>query len=93
MTSMANLLSMDPLVIDMHSSEPSYVQLARQLRDRISSGQIAPREPLPSISYIKGETGLAVGTIRHAIELLVSEGWAYTVPGRGTYAAKPPGSG
>ena len=53
-------------------------------------GQIAPREPLPSISYIKAETGLAVGTIRHAIELLTAECWAYTVPGRGTYAAKPP---
>jgi DNA-binding GntR family transcriptional regulator len=39
-----------------------------------------------------GETGLAVGTVRHAIALLADEGWAYTVPGRGTYAAKPSAS-
>jgi DNA-binding GntR family transcriptional regulator len=93
MTGMASLLTMDPLVIDTHSSEPSYVQLARQLRDRITAGQIAPGEPLPSITAMTGETGLAVGTVRHAIALLADEGWAYTVPGRGTYAAKPPGSG
>jgi DNA-binding GntR family transcriptional regulator len=42
---------------------------------------------LPSITFIHQETGLAVGTIRHAIEVLVTEGWAYTVPGRGTFAA------
>jgi DNA-binding GntR family transcriptional regulator len=90
MTSMVNLSIMERLVIDTHSPEPSYLQLARQLRDRITNGQIAPREPLPSITYLTGETGLAVGTVRRAIALLVDEGYAYTVPGRGTYAAKPP---
>jgi len=33
------------------------------------------------------ETGLAVGTVRRAIAVLVDEGVAYTVPGRGTYPA------
>ena len=46
-----------------------------------------PREPLPSITYLTGETGLAVGTVRKAIAVLVQEGLAYTVPGRGTFAA------
>ena len=92
MTSMATLMIMDRLVIDPHGAEPSYRQLASQLRQRIESGQIGPREPLPSLTYIQGETGLAVGTIRHAIGVLVTEGWAYTVPGRGTFAAeKRPG--
>ena len=92
MTSMVTLWIMDRLVIDPHAPEPSYRQLAAQLRERITSGQIGPREALPSITYIQQETGLAVGTIRHAIEVLVTEGWAYTVPGRGTFAAeKRPG--
>lgn len=76
------------ITVNMHSPEPGYQQLARQLRERITSGQIAPREALPSITYLTGETGLAVGTVRRAIALLVEEGYAYTVPGRGTYAAK-----
>ena len=78
----------DRLVIDTHSPEPSYLQLARQLRERIRDGRIGSREALPSITYLTGETGLAVGTVRHAISVLVDEGYAYTVPGRGTYAAE-----
>ena len=46
-----------------------------------------PREPLPSITQLTGETGLAVNTVRRAIAVLVEEGWAYVVPGRGTFAA------
>jgi len=89
MTSMVTLLIMEPLVIDTHSPEPSYQQLARQLRERIASGKIAPRQALPSIQYMVQETGLAVGTVRRAVDVLVQEGYAYTVPGRGTYAGAP----
>jgi DNA-binding GntR family transcriptional regulator len=84
------MLIMEPLVIDTHSPEPSYQQLARQLRDRIESGQLEPRSPLPSITYLVQETGLAVGTVRRAIAVLVEEGHAYTVPGRGTFVTAPP---
>ena len=74
-------------VINVHAPEPSYLQLASQLRARIASGEIGPREALPSITYLTGETGLAVGTVRKAIGVLVDEGLAYTVPGRGTFAS------
>jgi GntR family transcriptional regulator len=83
---MFTLVIMRRLVIDPHSDVPSYRQLADQLRARITSGEIAPREPLPSITYIRQETGLAVGTIRAAIAVLTEEGSAYVVPGRGTFA-------
>ncbi len=87
MISRATLISVDRLVIDPHGPEPSYKQLADLLRARITSGEIGPREPLPSITYLTGETGLAVGTVRRAIAVLVEEGLAYTVPGRGTFAS------
>jgi DNA-binding transcriptional regulator YhcF (GntR family) len=89
MTSVVTVSAMaDRLVIDRRSSEPSYRQLARQLRDRIRDGRIGPGDALPSISYLTGETGLAVNTVRHAVAVLVEEGWAYVVPGRGTYASE-----
>jgi DNA-binding GntR family transcriptional regulator len=91
MISMFTVVGMNALTVDPHSSEPSYMQVARQLRERIESGEIGPREPLPSITRIREETGLAVNTIRHAVDVLVEEGYAYTVPGRGTYAAPRPG--
>jgi len=82
---------MEPLTVDLHSAEPSYMQIARQLRERIDAGEIAPHGPLPSITRIQQETGLAVGTIRRAIAMLAGEGYVYIVPGRGTYAAPRPG--
>jgi GntR family transcriptional regulator len=88
MISTATLISMvGRLVIDPHAPEPSYRQLASQLRAMIESGAIGPREPLPSITYMVQETGLAVGTVRKAVSVLVEAGLAYTVPGRGTFAA------
>ena len=89
MTSMFTVVIMgDRLVIDLHAPAPSYLQLAAQLRDRRHAGRIGPREALPSITQLTGETGLAVNTVRHAIAVLVDEGYAYTVPGRGTFAAE-----
>jgi len=81
-----------PLAIDDRSREPSYRQLADQLRERIRDGRIGPGDALPSITQLTGETGLAVQTVRRAIAVLADEGWAVVVPGRGTFAAeKPPG--
>jgi hypothetical protein len=74
------------LVIDLRSPVPSYQQLAGQLRDAIASGEIAPGEPLPSITALVQETGLAVGTVRHALRELADEGTITIVPGRGSYA-------
>lgn len=81
---------MSPFTIDLRSPVPSYRQLAAQLRDRIDSGEIGPDEQLPSLTYLRQETGLAVGTIRQAISVVVEDGYAYTVPGRGTFAAPAP---
>ena len=71
--------------IDQHSREPSYLQLTAILRARIESGEIAPSEALPSITFLVQETGLAVGTIRKAIKVLADEGLIVTVPGRGSF--------
>lgn len=80
------MITMEPLVIDTRSSVPSYRQLADQLRAAVESGEILPDEPLPSLARMRQETGLSLGTIQKAIGVLVEEGAAYTVRGRGTYA-------
>lgn len=88
MTSMVTVVIMgDRLVIDDRSREPSYVQLAAQLRERIRDGRIGPGDALPSITQLTGETGLSVQTVRHGIAVLADEGYVVIVPGRGTYAA------
>jgi DNA-binding GntR family transcriptional regulator len=69
--------------IDPRSPEHPYQQLAAQLREQIERGQITSQ--LPSISELTAQTGLAVGTVRRAITILVKEGLAHTVPGRGAF--------
>ena len=72
--------------IDPQSPEHPYQQLATQLRAQIKSSEITFQ--LPSITDLTTETGLAVGTVRRAIDILVKEGMVQTVPGRGTFVRR-----
>jgi GntR family transcriptional regulator len=64
---------------------PMYTQLADILREMITSGELEPRSPLPSESYLQQEHGIARGTVRTAIGILRDEGLVVTIGGRGTY--------
>ncbi len=70
-------------VIDETSPEHPYLQLAARLRQRIQAGEIAIR--LPSLTELTGQTGLATGTVRRAIDVLAQERLVRRVPGRGTF--------
>lgn len=74
------------LTVDFRSPTPSYRQLADQLRDLITSGEIGPGEALPSLNRMVQETGLSMSTVQRAVRVLLEEGLVYTVPGRGVYA-------
>ena len=73
------------MAIDHLTGEPVYLQLARILREMITSGQIAPRHPMPSIKSITQQYGVAKGTAEKALGVLRDEGLVVTVPGRGIY--------
>jgi GntR family transcriptional regulator len=64
---------------------PLYTQLADILRDMITSGELRPRSPLPSESYLQQEQGVSRGTVRTAVAVLRDEGLVVTIGGRGTY--------
>jgi GntR family transcriptional regulator len=83
---MPSSVSVVDVKIDPQSPEHPYQQLARQLREQIDSGEIVSQ--LPSITDLTEQTGLAVGTVRRAINILVKEGLAQTVPGRGTFVTR-----
>lgn len=75
--------------IDLHGDMPAYLQLADLIRAGIEAGTYLPRHPVPSITQLTGLTGLAVGTVRKAIEVLKREGLIYAVSGRGTFVTPP----
>lgn len=72
--------------IDPESPDHPYVQLAGILRAQIRNGDIASL--LPSLTQLAEETGLAQGTVRRAIQILVEEDLVYTVPGRGMFVKR-----
>jgi DNA-binding GntR family transcriptional regulator len=73
------------VTIDHLTGEPAYLQLARILREMITSGKIAPRQPMPSIKSITQQYGVAKGTAEKSFGVLRDEGLVVTVPGRGIY--------
>ena len=81
--------------IDVTSPKHPYVQLADQLRDRITSGEIT--DVFPSLWTIVNETHfsgepdrrVSYNTARRAVKILKDEGLLEAVPGRGTFIRRP----
>ena len=71
--------------LDHEGDEPLYAQVARILIDRIDSGEIPPRRPIPSKRALTQEFGVSAGTAERAIQVLKAKGLLTTVPGRGLY--------
>ncbi len=72
-------------LVDHMDPTPLYTQLADILREMIKSGELQPRSPLPSESYLQQEQGVSRGTVRMAIRILRDEGLVVTIRGRGTF--------
>lgn len=66
---------------------PLYLQLARSLRDHISSGGIGPGRALPSERDISEMAGLSRVTVRKGIAQLIDEGVLIRKQGSGTFVA------
>lgn len=60
-----------------------YLQLAAILREQIASGEIRSR--LPSEKTLMQEHGLAQGTVRRSLAVLVDEGLIVKVQGLGSF--------
>ncbi len=71
--------------MDHFSDVPVYLQLASILREMITSGEIAPRTPIPSVKGLAQRYEVAAGTAEKAVGVLRAEGLVRTVPGRGVY--------
>jgi GntR family transcriptional regulator len=74
--------------VDRHDPVPIYQQVAGFIRRRIESGELGPRDAVPSESYLQQRYGISRGSARKVIELLRKEGFIYTVPQRGSYVSE-----
>ena len=63
------------------------VDIADRMRRRILSGELPPGTRLPGHRELAQLYGVSVGSVREAIDMLVSGGLIETQAGRGTYVA------
>ncbi|MCC6174528.1 MAG: response regulator [Chloroflexi bacterium] len=76
------------------TSEPRpYQRVYADLRARIERGELAYGMQLPSQPALAAEYGVALLTVRHAIELLRRAGYVSVEHGRGTFVTDPQGVG
>ena len=69
-------------------SENLYTYLYKCIRDDIVSGAIRPGEKLPSKRSFAENLGISVVTVENAYAQLISEGYLYSLPKKGFFAAE-----
>ncbi|MGE5514842.1 MAG: GntR family transcriptional regulator [Bacteroidota bacterium] len=68
---------------------PRYQRLRDQIAAEIAAQRWRPGEAIPSESELATMHDVAVGTVRHAIDVLVAEGLVERAQGRGTFVRRP----
>lgn len=79
---------MTALLMDHSLGQSRYGKLALALRDRIVQGEWAPGEVIPAETALAQSYGVALGTIRQALSLLVEDGVLQRRHGKGTFVTK-----
>jgi GntR family transcriptional regulator len=79
---------MDFSKLDKNSSEPFYIQLKNLILDEIKRGNFKPNQKIPSIREISNDANISPMTVAQTIKMLQSEGWLYSIPGKGTFVER-----
>lgn len=75
------------LNLDYRDARPIYEQVRDNLRRLMVSGAIQEWEKLPSVRSLASNLAINPNTIQRAYESLEAEGYVYSIPGKGSFAA------
>ena len=75
------------LSLDFRDARPIYEQVKDGLRRLMITGVIREGEKLPSVRAMASALAINPNTIQRAYESLEAEGYVYSVPGKGSFAA------
>ena len=81
------------LTLNYRDSRPIYGQIKDGLRRLIVTGALEPDEKLPSVRSMAMDLAINPDTIQRAYAELEAEGFIYSVPGKGSFAARRLGAG
>ncbi len=77
------------IVIERSLDEPVYEQIARQIRQSVASGDLAPGTPLPAVRVLASDLGVNLNTVARAYWLLEEEGFIRIHDRSGAEVAAP----
>ncbi len=73
--------------LNYRDARPIYEQVKDGLRHLVVTGGLQPGDKLPSVRALASTLAINPNTIQRAYESLESEGYLYTVAGKGSFAA------
>ena len=76
------------ITLNYRDARPIYEQVKDGLRKLIVSGAIEDGEKLPSVRSLAAQLAINPNTIQRAYNELEAEGWAASVPGKGSFAVR-----
>jgi GntR family transcriptional regulator len=71
--------------IEIEPGQSRYAALAAAMRSRIVAGEWPPGSAIPAEQTLAAEHGVALGTMRRALDLLAEQGLLERIHGRGTF--------
>lgn len=74
--------------INYRDSRPIYEQVKDSLRRAIITGGIKADEKIPSVRDLAGQLAINPNTIQKAYRELETEGYIYSVPGKGSFVGE-----
>lgn len=80
------------IVVDLRNPKPIYEQIRDNIKQLIVTGALKQDEKLPSIRELAQTTSINPNTIQKAYRDLESDGYIYTVTGRGHFVAPSSGN-
>ena len=75
------------LFLDYQDRRPIYEQIVEKFRMLILSGAVEPSSKMPTVRQLAVELSINPNTIQRAYNELEGEGYIYSVPGKGSFAA------
>lgn len=75
------------ITLNYRDSRPIYEQIKDGLRKLIVSGGLSADEKLPSVRALATQLTINPNTIQRAYNELETEGYTYSVPGKGSFVA------
>lgn len=72
-------------VADQPGGQPAYLRIAAELREQITSGQLAPGAKLPSEAQLMRRYGVSNTIVKNVRQILISEGLVEARKGSGVY--------